>query len=237
MPSNTQQLQSGQVTQSLDPQFTGGLNFLLNQAQGLGNAPLTPDLSAQTLGAIGNLGQINPLTQEAFRSTVEGDPTRFNIAANLDDPSLRAAAGFAAESAAGRVGDVFTAAGRTGSPANALAVSRGVGQAVSPFTFSAIQNAEQRNFQATQAERARQLNAAGQLQNLTNQQTQGQLFGGQLLDEQQRSLLSDPFERLRLLSPSILGAVSAAPRTQTTTSPFTSNPFLQGVGGRIINKL
>lgn len=231
MSSNTQQLQSGQTTQTLPPEFTQGLNFLLNQSQSLADAPLTPELSAQTLGAIPNLGQINPITQQAFESTATGDPTRFNVAANLDDPSLRAAAGFAAESAAQRVGDVFTAAGRTGSPANALAVSRGVGQAVSPFTFQAIQNAENRNFQATQAERARQLNAAGQLQNLTTQQTRGQLEGGQLLDAQQARLLGDPFERLRLLSSPILGAASAAPRTQTTTSPFTTNDFLTGLGG------
>lgn len=229
--SVTQQLQSGQTTQTLSPEFLGGLNFLLDQSQSLAGAPLTPDLSQQTLDAISNLGQINPLTQQAFQNTVTGDPTRFNELANLDDPSLRAAADFAAESAAGRVGDVFTQAGRTGSPANALAVSRGVGQAVSPFTFQAVQAAQNRNFQATQAERARQLNAAGQLQNLTSFETEGQLRGGQLLDAQNRSRLSDPFERLRLLSSPILGAATAAPRTTTTVSPFTSNPFLQGLGG------
>ena len=127
MPSNIQQLQSGRIEQTLPSQFTGGLDFLLDQSQSLANAPLTPDLSQQTLGAIGNLGQINPLTQQAFQNTVTGDPTRFNEAANLNDPALRAAAGFAAESAAGQVGDVFTAAGRTGSPANASSTVRNRG--------------------------------------------------------------------------------------------------------------
>ena len=220
-----------QLGRELPPQFEQGLDFVLDEAMGLRGLPLTPDLSRQTLSAVRQLGQVDPDARSVLRGAALGSPNRFAESVSLDDPALRAATDFAADAAAREVGDVFTASGRTGSPANALAVARGVGQAVSPFTFGAIESARQRNFAGLQNERQRQLSAALQLQNLQQQGARGSLLGGQILDEQARARLMEPFERARLITSPIVSAVSGAPQTQTTTQPFTSSPIGGALGG------
>lgn len=231
MGSRSQNRDVQTIRQELPPEFREGLQFVIDEAQGLRGLPLTPDLSQQTLGAISRLGATDPVTQSTLLQTVQGDPRRFNESVDLNDPALRAASDFAAEAAAREVGDVFTASGRTGSPANALAVARGVGQAVSPLAFNALENARQRNFGALQNERTRQLNAALQLQNLQQQGARGALLGGQILDEQERARLLEPFERTRLITGPIVSAVSGAPQTQTTSQPFTHSPIGGALGG------
>ena len=120
-------------TSRIDPTAKSGLDFILNQSRGLADDPLVPDLSQRTLGLIPQigtgLGGIDPTSEAGLRATAEGDFL------GLDNPFLQEASNFAAEAAEGQVSDLFTAGGRTGSPASAKAVAEGVAGAVAPLAF------------------------------------------------------------------------------------------------------
>lgn len=205
--------------QRLDPTSRGGLDFLINQARGLGDAPLVAPLSEGTLAGIEGLGAgqggIDPQTLETLQATAGGEFL------GLDSPFLQEASAFAAERAEGQVSDIFTAGGRTGSPAQAKAVARGVSEAVAPLAF-----------QNQQFERANQINAAFGLQQIrsqddlqTLQRQLAQLQANGLIDEQRRRELEEPFRRLGLISGPILGAAGLGDKTQTTEASGTGTGF------------
>lgn len=205
------------IRSRLDPTSRRGLDFLINQSIGLGDAPLVPDLSAGTLASIEGLGEgvggVDPQTLETLRATAGGEFL------GLDSPFLKEASQFAAERAEGQVSDIFTAGGRTGSPAQARAVARGVSEAVAPLAF-----------QNQQFERANQINAAFGLQTINSQddlltfQTQlAKLEANGMIDEQRRRELEEPFRRLGLISGPILGAAGLGDKTQITEAAGTGS--------------
>lgn len=205
--------------QRLDPTSRRGLDFLINQSIGLQDQPLVAPLSEGTLASIEGLGEgvggVDPQTLETLRATAGGDFL------GLDSPFLQEASQFAAERAEGQVSDVFTAGGRTGSPAQARAVARGVSEAVAPLAF-----------QNQQFERANQINAAFGLQTIRSQddlltfQTQlAQLEANGLIDEQRRRELEEPFRRLGLISGPILGAAGLGDTTQRTETSGVGTGF------------
>lgn len=209
--------------QRLDPTSRRGLDFLINQATGLADTPLVAPLSERTLELIPQigtgLGGIDPQALEGLQATAGGEFL------GLDNPFLQEAAQFAAERAEGQVSDVFTAGGRTGTPAQARAVARGVSEAVAPLAF-----------QQQQFERANQINAQLGLQQIRSQSDlaafQGQLaqFQAQgLIDEQRRRELEEPFRRLGLISGPILGAAGLGDTTETTRASGTGTGFEAGI--------
>lgn len=199
--------------ETLDPTAKRGLDFLINKAQSLGDAPLVPGLSPQTLEGISTigtgLGGIDPLALQTVREGVTRE------AAPGGREALESASDFVAERAERQVSDVFTAGGRTGSPAQAKAVAEGVAGAVSPFAFSFEQNELRRQDNA----QAQQIASAFGLQQITSQDDlavfQGQLAqleAAGLLDEQARRELEEPFRRLGLISSVIGPAASLEPK-------------------------
>ena len=198
--------------ETLDPTAKGGLDFLINQAQRLGGAPLTPDLSAGTLGAIETvgtgLGGIDPTALQAILGEIQGD------FAPGGRESLERATSFAGERAATEVADVFTSGGRTGSPAEAKAIAEGVAGAVAPFEFQFEQSELRRQDQ----DRATRIASAFGLANLQSQsdlaEFQGQLAqleANGLIDANARAKLEEPFRRLGLLAGVITPAAGQAP--------------------------
>lgn len=200
--------------ETLDPTAKGGLDFLINQARGLGNAPLVPGLSSQTVQGVREigtgLGGIDPLALSTIQNAISTD------FAPGGTEALNRVSDFVAEKAAGRVGDVFTAGGRTGSAANAKAIAEGVAGAISPFAFSFEQNELARQ----DAAKANQTAAAFGLQEIRTADDaaifQGQLAQLQaagLLDEQARRELEEPFRRLGLISGVITSAAGLEPKS------------------------
>lgn len=206
--------ESSTKQETLDPTAKSGLDFLINQAKGLGGAPLVPELSAQTIEGIGSigtgLGGVDPLALSTIQGSLGGE------FAPGGREALERASGFAAERAEGQVSDIFTAGGRTGSPAQAKAVAEGVASAVAPFAFGF----EQEELKRQDAFRVQQISTAFGLQNIQSasdlQEFQGQiaqLEAAGLLDAQARAKLEEPFRRLGLISGTITSAATLEPRT------------------------
>lgn len=205
-------------TEELDPTAKRGLDFLIGQAQSLGGAPLTPGLSPETLTGISGLteglGGLDPLALQGL----EADVTREFAPGGRE--ALERASQFAAERAETQVSDVFTAGGRTGSPAQATAVARGVAQAVSPFAFG-FEREELRRQDAFQAQQTatrfglQGIRSQEDLAELNRRLTQLQAQG--LIDDEARRKLEEPFRRLGLIAPVITGAAGLAPRDVRTT--------------------
>ena len=167
-------------TETLDPLSQAGLDLLQTRAAGLADTPLVAPLSEQTLSAIGTvgtgLGGIDPAALEALRAGAtdqfvagefaEGEftpgaefaPGEFVPGADFVPGSrgaLEALTSFLGTEAAGQVSDVFTAAGRTGSPAQAAGISEAVARAISPavFGFEQSERARQDALQARETGR------------------------------------------------------------------------------------
>jgi len=212
--------------ETLDPTAKGGLDFLINRAQALGDAPLAPDLSRQTLRGIEtigtDLGGIDPLALSTLQDFLGEE------FAPGGREALERATGFAAERAEGQVSDVFTAGGRTGSPAQARSIARGVGEAVAPLAFGF----EQEQLRRQDAFRVQKISTAFGLQNIQSasdlQKFQGQiaqLEAAGLLDAQARAKLEEPFRRLGLISGTITGAAGLQPKGVEATGAATGVEF------------
>lgn len=214
--------QKGTRKETLDPTAQRGLDFLIQQAQGLGGAALVPELAPETLSGISGLteglGGLDPLALEAIQTGATRE------VAPGGREALDRATQFAAERAQTQVSDVFTAGGRTGSPAQATAVARGVSQAVSPFAFQ-FEREELRRQDAAQAQRTaaafglQQVRSGEDLAELNRRLTQLQAQG--LIDDQARRKLEEPFRRLGLIAPVIASAAGLAPSDVRTTGSQT----------------
>lgn len=214
------------IRSRLDPVSRGGLDLLIGQAGGLKDAPLVPGLSPETLGAIETIGTgLGGIDQTALQAILDEVQGEF---APGGREALETATGFAAERAATQVGDVFTAGGRTGSPAEAKAIAEGVAGAVAPFEFGFAQNELRRQDQ----DRITRIASAFGLANLQSQDDlavfQGQiarLEAAGLIDAQARAKLEEPFRRLGLISGVIVPAAGLGDKTQTTQAKATGTSF------------
>lgn len=147
--------------QTLDPTARQGLDFLVEQATGLGGAPLAPGISPERRAAIEAVGTGGGISPEAL-ATIKG----FAAGGDFQAGEFVEGTGFApagretldrlignvGRRAAGRVADLFSIGGRGGSPASAEAVARGVSEATSPFEFGF----EREELTRADRERARQ---------------------------------------------------------------------------------
>lgn len=201
----------GRVTtaERLDPAAQLGLEGVIRQAQGLQDAELAAGLSPETRAAVAGVGAgvggVDPLALQTIRDAAGGGFIRSGTEAR------DRAAAFAAEQAERQVSDLFTMGGRTGSRAQARAVSRGVAEAVSPFAFGFERAELERQDEA----RAQQLASAFGLQDITNQQdvlefqTQlARLEAAGQIDAAKREELEAPFRRLGLIGAAVTGAAS-----------------------------
>lgn len=130
--------------QTIDPTARQGLDFLVNQATGLADAPLAPGISPErreAIAAVGSGGGISPealatikgfAAGEGFQAGEFVEGTGFETAGR---GTLDRLIGNVGRRAASRVSDLFSLGGRGGSPASAEAVARGVSEATSPFEF------------------------------------------------------------------------------------------------------
>jgi len=208
--------------QTIDPTAKSGLDFLINQATGLEDAPLAPGLSPERLSAIqavGTGGGINPEALATIKNFAAGGGF-----APADRGTLERLSGTVGRRAASRVSDLFSLGGRGGSPASAEAVARGVGEAVAPLEFGFEQNELRRQDAAA----VQQLGAAFGLQQVTSQEDAAQLqrqiaaleASGQI-DAAERERLEEPFRRLGLIADIVTPAASLLPGTTEVTSVQT----------------
>ena len=180
--------------------------------------PAAQNFLTQFLGGSQNiLGQAGEQFQSQFLP--QAQPVLQNLfnpqAAGVNDPATQAAAQAASDFASQAVADRFTSAGRTGSPAEAISISRNVGQAVAPFLFQDVQQ-----------------------QRALNQQ--GQLAGLQFLPQAEQLALAGqaaPFQNFATAANPFLQAASLFPGTQQTTGTGTSVGEAGGfntLGGQIL---
>lgn len=201
-------------TETLDPLAQAGLDLIQRQAAGLAGAPVVAPLGAGTLEAIGDvgagIGEIDPTALAALRAGATGG---FQAG---DRGALERLTDFISQRAGREVSDIFTAGGRTGSPAQQRTTAEAVAGAISPAVFGFEQNELARQ----DAAQAQQITSALGLQSITSA-AQGQQFQAQLaqlaaqgiIDEQTQQELLEPFTRLGLISQPILGAAGLGPST------------------------
>ena len=193
------------ITETVDRQVTGTID------------PAARNFLTQFLGGSQNiLGQAGQQIQDQFLPMAQ--PVLQNLFApgqvGVQDPGTQAAAQAAADFATRAVADRFTGAGRTGSPAEAISISRNVGQAVSPFLFQDVQ--QQRALQQ-----------------------QGQLAGLQFLPQAAQVGLQQqaaPFQNFAQAASPFLQAASLFPGGQQTVGMGTSMGTTGGfntLGGQI----
>lgn len=240
----SKQTSQSTTQQTVDPQSRAGLDFLLSEAKGLKDAPLVPGLSDLTLKNVGAVGAdrfgLDPTSLDTLRGAAAGDfarsPGEFRAA---DRGSLETALGFAGEEAERQVSDLFTAGGRTGSPAQSKAVAQGVTEAIAPLLVQFEQNelARRDAFDIGEANRidantVQQISASLGLQSIVAQQDRAalqdefaRLEASGIIDAQARAKLEEPFRRLGLISQSILGAASLGDKTLEQEGSGTSSSF------------
>lgn len=152
-------------------------------------------------------------------------------------------------SAANRaVGDRFSAAGRSGSPAEAINIARTVSNELAPFQFNSLESERQRQaaageaalgrqFSAFENERGRQLqalNAAPQFDPLLDGLANRLLQVGGLLQSQAQLELDEPFLQLERFINPLLSAAGRFPVSTTQTGRAES---FQVKGGFSFNPL
>jgi hypothetical protein len=128
------------------------------------------------------------------------------------------------------VGDQFSLASRTGSPAQQDTLAREITRQLAPLEYGAQQNALNRGFQGYNQERTNQLNALLPLLGLQDTKGQQAVQAGSILDQFARSKALDPYTKLQYLTGPIASVISGAPQTTTTTTPTNNNPFVSALG-------
>lgn len=231
-------------------EFLAGSEFIIDRATELGESggSIVSPLSGQTTDAISNLGSIDPTVLSAMQQAASGgfggtanDALTATAAGDFiggDSAGLQSVLQQAAEQAQRQVSDQFTSAGRTGSAANANAISSGVADATGQILLNNYQTERANQLNAanslstlSQQDIATQLQGASGLNTLLNQSTTDQLAGGQLLDAQANAELLAPYQQLQLLANPIASAVSGAPVTSTQTTPTTGSSAGSVLGG------
>lgn len=215
----------------LDPTAQSGLTELINRSLGLADTPLAAGLSPETLGAIAGVGEgvggIDPQALGVIRGFAGGEfvPRGRGALDRLVD--------FVGSRAAREVSDVFTAAGRSGSPAQARSIAEGVTGAISPAVFG-FEESEARRRDASQAQ---QLGAAFGIQNIESkagaQRLQGQIAELEAtgrIDAAERERLEAPFRRLGIIGGEVRGAAALLGRGQeTVTQDITDQTILDAL--------
>lgn len=228
----TSQATRQRITDTLDPTAKAGLDFVINTATGLADAPLSAGINPDRLEALQGIGVGvgggGPL--DFTEDFIGGD----FVAGEFQEggrEALERAGDFAGERAAREVGDVFTQGGRTGSRANAAAVAEGVARATSPFAFGFEQSElarkdafQARELQRQDADTARKIAAEFGLQDVQSKddilKLQASIARAEALgeiDAARREELEAPFRRLGLISDVVTGAASLLPKTRDVT--------------------
>ena len=200
--------------------------FMNTQARG----SLVPDMSADSLVGMGLLrGQFvdNPAA-DVLEATAQGDylgSNPFTVQNNLSGvtDAITAAATQA-------VGDRFSQAGRSGSPAEAMTLGKTVARELAPYAFGANESALGRGFSGYENERARQAAAIPQVFNMRGQEAENYLNVGGLLEGHERQQALEPFERIGLTLDPLKLAILGAPRGGAQRSR-SHNDYLQGEFG------
>ena len=106
--------------------------------------------------------------QGSLGQTLGGDFLNSNPYANMDffNQQMGGVTDYVTDAANRAVGDQFTMAGRTGSPAHSIALSKAITQGLAPFAFNAMDSQLGRAAGASDSERQRMMQAAGLLPGL-----------------------------------------------------------------------
>lgn len=226
-----------------------GLQFLQDRPESSFVQPaaqnLTSLLSQNTgAGLDAGLGQIGSTLAGNFFG---GDPGAAGFNPGLD--AVRASITGQAQQA---VGDQFSAAGRTGSPAQAITLGRTVANALAPFEFQAFGDNLNRQSAAFQNERQRQLAAAnlgidsslglGALQNdglrlapgiesLLNSQAQRLLGVGNVIQAQNQRVLTEPQTAFSFFTDPLISAAGGFPIGQTLQNRASGSQIVGNIPG------
>jgi hypothetical protein len=195
------------------PQFAGGGGFGVPQ----GGGSLVPELSPDTLTGMGLLRNqfVDNPGAEVLGQTVGGGFLNANPFTGTNDLSgVRDSITRAATQA---VGDRFSQAGRSGSPAEAFSLAGTIARELAPFEFGARESAMGRGFQGFEAERGRQNQAIPAALGLPGLEAQNFLTSGAILEDQQRLQALEPFERVGLFADIFGTALQGAPRSSAST--------------------
>lgn len=222
------------VTQQtqLPPEVQEALSFLLDESMGLADAgSIVPGLSDITMGGIEQLS--GPLSGPGFNalSSLAGGQMNPFVGRGNDLSGVRDSIINSAQRA---VGDRFSQAGRSGSPAEAMTLGRTVARELAPFEFGARESQLGREFSAGEGMLDRRLSAGLPLMQAKRQRGLDTLLAGGLLDDQARREAMEPFTRLDMMTGPLVSAISGAPRSTSTTQPIHTNPLSAGLGGALL---
>ena len=113
----------------------------------------------------------------------------------------------------------------------AIARSSQAGQDVIDRQYRADETAANRGYNAYQQERATQMNAARNLQQMDSINTNNMLQAGIIREQQERQKMLEPFELYNLQTDPLIRALGGAPKTSTSTQPVNRNRAAGALGG------
>lgn len=219
------------IVAGFDPSTTQGINQLASQGAspfvGTGAQTIDDVLSQQFLQS----SQVDPALSQ-ISATAAGDFQGHNPSANTFNPALEAVRERIQQAATRSVADRFAQAGRSGSPAEGLTLSKTVARELAPFEFSALQQNQQLQNQNFENERQRQLAASSLGLNQFNQglgtianfaslapgfdsllsaDAKRKIEAGQLRQQQAQNELDVPFLRFERFANPLIAAAGGLP--------------------------
>lgn len=177
-----------------------------------------PIFASPDAATIQGLNQIQDRPQSPFIGQAS-DTLSSILDPSFLDPANNAALGSVQDrllSLASRaVGDQFTAAGRTGSPAEAISLAKTVTESASPFLFGALQNNQALQLQA--------LGLAPTVEGLQDAQSQRLLSVGGAVEGFNQQTLDTPFAQLERLVNPLLSVAGGLPVSLTQDTKFKTS--------------
>lgn len=229
---------SNTTEQTLDPAAQNILQQIIAQTNALSgqNLPFVAPFDAATVQGLQQLQdrpQSEFITQagDQLSQTLTGGFQGQNPAVSGFNTGLDAVTRSIQQAAQQSVGDQFSAAGRSGSPAQSIDLARTVSNQLAPFQFGAFQQQQQLQSQAFENERQRQLAALGiapSVEGLQDAQSRRLLDVGGIIQNQNQATLSEPFQAFQFALNPLLSAVGGFPLSQTTTNRASGSQQVQG---------
>lgn len=229
------------TTNELDPLARQVLEQIIGQTNAF-QASNPPFVAPLDTASIQGLQQLQDRPQSPFigtatdqiGATLGGDFFGQNPGTTGFNAGLQGVTSAITDAATRGVGDQFSLAGRTGSPAQSITLGKTIANALAPFQFGAFENQLGREFGAFENERQRQLSALGltpTVESLQDAQARRLLGVGDIVQGQNQRTLTEPQQSFEFFLNPLLSAVGGLPLSSTETGKASGSQIVSGIGG------
>lgn len=229
------------VKNELDPAAREILESVLAQTRGLQaqNPPFVAPLDAATIAGLQSLqdrpeSSFIPTSADQLNATLGGDFFGQNPGVTGFNQGLQGVTDAITDAATRAVGDQFSLAGRTGSPAQSVSLAKTIANQLAPFQFGAFENQLGRQFSGFENERQRQLSGlslAPTVESIQDSQAQRLLGVGDIIQRQNQNVLTEPLRSFEFFINPLLSVAGGLPVSSTQKDIASGREIVSGIGG------